>query len=275
MMLLNPVLLNPYMAGYLAGVFRYLADYTTTSIVNAVMFYLLESVVISILLTYLNRYILTFHPEYQHYVDNQYTVYFLICFHLSVACMNTSFYFLASTDYDNARRLASSESHHALDVYLSEPTFIYASEYNGAARIFCALGLLILILFSVFFLGSVGFFVRSVFIYKKMKGVVSKQSKFLLISTFIQVVLLVTFVFVPFIWATFTWSFNIQNIVNTTNGFVMLISMYGPVDMLCTLYFIVPYRRYVESIIFRGNKRPTGVFVVARASRSTNVMTEV
>uniref|UniRef100_A0A7E4V0L0 7TM_GPCR_Srx domain-containing protein n=1 Tax=Panagrellus redivivus TaxID=6233 RepID=A0A7E4V0L0_PANRE len=231
------------MAGFMAGVFRNIAGYSTTSITNAIVFFLLESVIIGVVLTYLNRYILTFHPEYQHYVDNQYTGWFLIGFHSIMGCLNIFFYFLASTDAENARTLASSESHHALDVYLTEPTFIYASELNGAARGLCKFGLFLLIIISFMFLGSVGFFIRNVFIYKKMKGVVSKMSQFLLNSTFIQVVLLVTFIFVPFIWATFTWSFTIHNIVNVTNGFVMLISMYGPIDMLCTLYFIVPYRR--------------------------------
>uniref|UniRef100_A0A7E4ZSE9 Serpentine Receptor, class J n=1 Tax=Panagrellus redivivus TaxID=6233 RepID=A0A7E4ZSE9_PANRE len=249
MILLNPVFLTPYFAGYMGGIFRNTAGYAATSAVSALCFSLFFNNILGTILSLVNRYILTFHPEWRKYLENKITISVIVAFHVFMYAMDVYFYFTAPENSDVGRNMAINETKNALKKYYNEPTFIYSSEQGGEARKIWIILFAIVFGLSFILLTSAAIFIRNVLVFRRKKGVVSRTSFYLLISAVVQVVLCVVFLFIPIGWLALAYALNIQNRANLTNGLIMLVSIYGTVDTITTLYFIMPYRKFCLRLI--------------------------
>uniref|UniRef100_A0A7E4UYV1 Serpentine Receptor, class J n=1 Tax=Panagrellus redivivus TaxID=6233 RepID=A0A7E4UYV1_PANRE len=255
MITLNPVFLTPYFAGYMGGIFRNTAGYAATSAMTALCFSLFLNNVFGVILSLMNRYILTFHSEWRKYLENKFTISVIGAFHVFLYVMDIVFYYMAPANSDIGRLMAINETHTALRKYYNEPTFIYSSEYGGDSRKIWIVLFVIIFGLSSILLASAAIFIRNVLIFRKTKGVVSRTSLYLLISAVVQVVICVVFLFIPFGWLALAWACNIQNSANVTNGLITLVSMHGTVDVISTLYFIMPYRKFCLNLIGQNLRR--------------------
>uniref|UniRef100_A0A7E4VDX0 Serpentine Receptor, class T n=1 Tax=Panagrellus redivivus TaxID=6233 RepID=A0A7E4VDX0_PANRE len=255
MITLNPVFLTPYFAGYMGGIFRKSAGYAATSAMNALCFSLFLNNVVGVILSLVNRYILTFHPDWRKYLENKYTISLIVTFHISIYALDVACYFMALSDSEVIRTVAINETGTALQKYYNESTFIYFSLYGGFSRRLSLFFFVVICGLSGILLTSVAVFIKNVFFFRKTKGVISKTSQYLLISAFVQIVMCVLFLSVPFGWLVIALAFNIQDSANVTNGFIMLVSIHGFVDIVSTLYFIKPYRKYCLGLVGAFRKR--------------------
>uniref|UniRef100_A0A7E4ZU10 G protein-coupled receptor n=1 Tax=Panagrellus redivivus TaxID=6233 RepID=A0A7E4ZU10_PANRE len=255
MILLNPVFLSPYFAGYMGGIFRNVAGYTVTFVTCGICFILFINVIHAIQLSLLNRFILTFRPEWLSIIESKRFLYgfvgWLCLCHLAVCTI----LFIGSSNELQTRIIADEETFGALRPFYNESTLIYGRELNGLSRACSTVVVFTFFLLSLTLLGSVAWFISNVLTARKSVAVISTMTRSLLVSSLIQAFLCVLFLYIPIMCMTGAWAFNIHNSANVVNGFVMLMSMHGTVDMLSTLYFVVPYRKFCRRLVFKDARR--------------------
>uniref|UniRef100_A0A7E4V6M4 Serpentine receptor class gamma n=1 Tax=Panagrellus redivivus TaxID=6233 RepID=A0A7E4V6M4_PANRE len=216
---------------------------------TCVCFCLVSNVIISVVLSLTNRFILTFHQEYRKYLENKYTFgglfTFLVFFYITFSIL----FYASGTTSTEIRQKAQLERPGALDQFFSEASFVYLMDLNGTTRqvweifFFCFLAQAVLLLLSV------TWFVYNVFLVGKKTKIISKTSKSLVISSVFQAFICVVFLFSPVLWVVGSGAFNVQNSANVSNALVTLISLHGTIDMLTTLYFVVPYRKFCKGLL--------------------------
>uniref|UniRef100_A0A7E4ZRR6 G_PROTEIN_RECEP_F1_2 domain-containing protein n=1 Tax=Panagrellus redivivus TaxID=6233 RepID=A0A7E4ZRR6_PANRE len=248
MILYNPVVLMPYIAGYSGGIFRSFGTYESSAIAITVGFCLYYCALFGAILSFINRYILAFRPESKKYLESKYTFAYIAWLH-GGACAGIAIFLLTTAPRGSTvRQVVDQETHGALNEYLSEPTFVYFQDINGSARailLFCALVILgFLLLFSL----VVIWFIANVFIYKRKATSITKLSRSLIICSLVQLLLCVVFLFCPYIIGVGSLALRLEN-GDFVNALCGIVSLHGTADILSTLYFIVPYRKFCVQLL--------------------------
>uniref|UniRef100_A0A7E4VMF0 Serpentine Receptor, class T n=1 Tax=Panagrellus redivivus TaxID=6233 RepID=A0A7E4VMF0_PANRE len=163
--------------------------------------------------------------------------------------------FTTMKDNESLRMFIVQESGDVLVPYFNEVTFMYVGELGGITRKVCAFFAILFIILILVLLGCILYFTKSVFFQKQTSTILTKTAKSLIVSSIVQGIVCCTFTFIPFGSLLFIWAFKIENSANFINHACIVSTLHGVVDMLCTLYFVKPYRRYCCNIILRLKRR--------------------
>uniref|UniRef100_A0A7E4V7C1 G_PROTEIN_RECEP_F1_2 domain-containing protein n=1 Tax=Panagrellus redivivus TaxID=6233 RepID=A0A7E4V7C1_PANRE len=227
-----------------SGIFRDRGSYGFTVVATTLSLIIYVNAVIGIALSLINRYVFTFIPAKKKYFDNKYTLFLIFLLHISLYIVIIVILAFTATDATTIRSYAKSETGTALLEYFNEQTFIYVSEFGTRTRSICQSASAAFVIFIFSSLMGIIWFTISVTLYRKKPSIISKTSKSLIIAAIVQTLLCAFMLYTPMFVVVFTSGFNIQGSTNVVNAFMILISYHGTVDMLCTLYFVVPYRNY-------------------------------
>uniref|UniRef100_A0A7E4VFV6 G-protein coupled receptors family 1 profile domain-containing protein n=1 Tax=Panagrellus redivivus TaxID=6233 RepID=A0A7E4VFV6_PANRE len=171
---------------------------------------------------------------------------------------------MASTSAEAIRELAAKESPGALDEFFSESTFVYAGELDGLTRTVCFVCALFMTFILLVFIASVIWFIFQVLKLVKTDVHLSQASTSLLISSAVQATLFVVFLFMPITCMLISWAYCLDNTANIINALVLIMSIHGTLDMLTTLYFVVPYRNYIVSLFSRKQTHMVSINISVR-----------
>uniref|UniRef100_A0A7E4V6V2 Serpentine Receptor, class T n=1 Tax=Panagrellus redivivus TaxID=6233 RepID=A0A7E4V6V2_PANRE len=253
--LLNPVFLNPYIAGYMAGTFQHTGSYEFTVAASTICFMLYINTVISITISLANRYVFTFYQQRRKMLENKYTFFAVGCLYVSFYCIFLGLYVITATDAETIRNYARNETGNALNAFYFEPSLIYISEFGSKSRMIFKYMFFFLMILATTLIISVVWFIVNVAKRRGSISIITKTAKSLILSSIFQALLSVIMLFTPIISIMFTWGFYIHNSATVVNALVTLLSFHGTVDMISTLYFVVPSRNYCKSLLWRITKR--------------------
>uniref|UniRef100_A0A7E4W161 G protein-coupled receptor n=1 Tax=Panagrellus redivivus TaxID=6233 RepID=A0A7E4W161_PANRE len=136
--LLNPVLLNPYLSGFMSGILGPFIPYEGTLAICCICFCLLANMIVAVCLSVTNRFFFMFRPDFRKYLENKYTMCCLIGCHLSAYALVCVLFLVTATSPTILRQIAHNESSGLLDIYFDEPSLIYVSKYDVLPRMpFC------------------------------------------------------------------------------------------------------------------------------------------
>uniref|UniRef100_A0A7E5A1P3 Serpentine Receptor, class T n=1 Tax=Panagrellus redivivus TaxID=6233 RepID=A0A7E5A1P3_PANRE len=253
MLIFNPVFLSPYIAGYMEGILHNVASYECSVVATTLSFIVYVNTAIGVTVSLVNRYIFTFFPQYRPLLENKITIICLVLFQLAVHSVTIFLFVSTASDADTNRNYAKKETHTALEQYYLQPGFIYLSEYGTVTRSLNKFMFGGLVVISSILAASVILFIKNV-IKQKKTSIISKTAKSLIVSSIMQAILCICMLYTPMLLILGTWGFNIRNSSNIVNIFVTLLSIHGTFDMVSTLYFIIPYRKYCKNLLTCARK---------------------
>uniref|UniRef100_A0A7E4ZR74 G_PROTEIN_RECEP_F1_2 domain-containing protein n=1 Tax=Panagrellus redivivus TaxID=6233 RepID=A0A7E4ZR74_PANRE len=245
---LHPVFLSPFMAAFQGGFLRHISTARITAVLVCMSIFLFINTATGVFLSLLNRLSHMFSDKIVEYLHKKLVFPCIIAFHLLMYASIT-YAILSSMDTnENVRKLIIAETGDLLDVYLGEPSLMYISELGGVTRKVCIGFMIGFIILSICLLGCVVLFISSVNTYKHNSKSVSKVSSSLIVSSIVQAILCVTFLFIPFALLSFFWGFRIEKSANPINVVCVFMACHGTIDMFCILFFVKPYWRFVTNI---------------------------
>uniref|UniRef100_A0A7E4VM04 7TM_GPCR_Srx domain-containing protein n=1 Tax=Panagrellus redivivus TaxID=6233 RepID=A0A7E4VM04_PANRE len=192
----NPVLLTPYNAGLAAGIVDNFASYNTCVYGLAIGVCFFINVISSVFITLTNRFIFMFYPDSRRYLENKYTMSGIVIFHFVMYSFAFGIMISTMTSHNQTRFEAARDHPGAMEEYFKFNSFAYIS--GGELRYFLLrIGLGVAGCLVLLLLISVTFFIVNVFIYKKTATVISKTSKFLIVSSILQALICIVFLMFP------------------------------------------------------------------------------
>uniref|UniRef100_A0A7E4ZTA5 G_PROTEIN_RECEP_F1_2 domain-containing protein n=1 Tax=Panagrellus redivivus TaxID=6233 RepID=A0A7E4ZTA5_PANRE len=201
-------------------------------------------------------------------MDNKCTlsmvVLFIVTFHMLIA----GAIYLSSTNVETSKDLALNETGHSLLKYFNEPSFYYAGENGGKTR---SIGKIVVFMIGcalVPFVTCIIVFIVHVVHNAKSINNHARTARSLVIVVLVQALLCVNMIMIPSLWIMVSWAWNIEHSLELTNYFMTLLSLHGIADAICTIYCVMPYRRYVVSLFTR--KKIVKVNHVSNTSQPTN-----
>uniref|UniRef100_A0A7E4UQW7 Serpentine Receptor, class T n=1 Tax=Panagrellus redivivus TaxID=6233 RepID=A0A7E4UQW7_PANRE len=240
----NPVFLTPYMSGFAAGLFRNSMPSEVIAVLTIIGFCILGNTLNGVFLSLMNRYIFMFHKNLRKRLQNKATLVVTVFLHIFFYFIFIFFVRFSITDHDTLARKAIAETHGALTEYLSEKSLVYVSEDGGIPRKLCIGAFYMLLSVAILLMSTVVWFIAKVFILKKNSTVLTKLSRSMSLSALIQAILCLGLLFVPNMCLLLSIGFKIPNSANIVNGMFLLVALHGTLDMICTLYFVRPYRKF-------------------------------
>uniref|UniRef100_A0A7E4ZTT4 G_PROTEIN_RECEP_F1_2 domain-containing protein n=1 Tax=Panagrellus redivivus TaxID=6233 RepID=A0A7E4ZTT4_PANRE len=187
-------------------------------------------------------------------MDNKYTITVIIIFIFLYQCGLSSAIYLATTDAETCRQLAVNETGGSLVKYFNESTFYYTGENGGTTRVFCYLGFVVIGIVLIPFAACIIVFIAHVIYKSKSINKTAQTARSLVLMVTVQAVLCISMVIFPVMWILAGWTWNLNHDVELTNYLIVLLSFHGIVDAFCTLYCVMPYRRFVLSLFQRKQK---------------------
>uniref|UniRef100_A0A7E4WAQ1 7TM GPCR serpentine receptor class x (Srx) domain-containing protein n=1 Tax=Panagrellus redivivus TaxID=6233 RepID=A0A7E4WAQ1_PANRE len=131
-----------------------------------------------------------------------------------------------------------------LESWVSEKSIVYIWGHVGRRNFFFYVGLCVLSLLFFGLVGIVIWFIVSFNILKRTSKTISTHSTYLLTAVLFQTGTFLLFLFGPSIFILSCWTFEIQGSTNAVNIALIFVCFHGMADMLCTLYFVKPYRTF-------------------------------
>uniref|UniRef100_A0A7E4VYH8 Serpentine Receptor, class T n=1 Tax=Panagrellus redivivus TaxID=6233 RepID=A0A7E4VYH8_PANRE len=236
----SPVLLSPYLAGFPSGFLRNIGTPIVTAIFTEVFLFFYLNSLLGVFLTLMNRFIAVFHSELEKWFHSKVSIVTIAIVHILIDgfflhCIIRAIILNTLSDIDTGK---------ALEPWFREKGLINFPEYGGYTRtalffVFCFVGILFFVL-----VGTIIWFICKVFIGRKTSKILNKHSTSLLLSALVQAGCCIIFSYIPMLFILYCWSFAPKNSANASNIALAFFSVYGTVDMLCTLYFVKPYRQY-------------------------------
>uniref|UniRef100_A0A7E4VIV4 Uncharacterized protein n=1 Tax=Panagrellus redivivus TaxID=6233 RepID=A0A7E4VIV4_PANRE len=172
-LLYSPVMMGSYLAVYAAGVYGYFA--TTEMLYLSLFLGCAGSIHIfyGIFLSLSNRFVFLFKPHLKKWLHNKYTLALIVLCH---AGFDAIFIWGAESsvmNHDAMVELARNETGHTFDAWLSDPRFLYVSEFDGRLRAFSFIVLCTLIVIFFTLVGIMIWFIVMVFILKRTSKTLS------------------------------------------------------------------------------------------------------
>uniref|UniRef100_A0A7E4WE37 7TM_GPCR_Srx domain-containing protein n=1 Tax=Panagrellus redivivus TaxID=6233 RepID=A0A7E4WE37_PANRE len=134
MVLGNPVVLSPYTAGFMGGIFQSIATYSTAVFLVAVGFIIFTNNIVATILSLLNRYIFMFYPGSRRYLENKCTFGTIIVFLSTIYGLIITSVARSKRDYSVVRQYAIDEGNMALQEFFYEPSFLYVRDKGTNIR---------------------------------------------------------------------------------------------------------------------------------------------
>uniref|UniRef100_A0A7E4V0N4 G protein-coupled receptor n=1 Tax=Panagrellus redivivus TaxID=6233 RepID=A0A7E4V0N4_PANRE len=198
----------------------------------------------SIFLSLVNRFVFLFHPHWQKYLHNKYTIFYIIFCHTFFDLVYAAGCWRSLMNHDAMEQRARSDYGNTLEKWFKEPSFIYVPEFYGITRTFGFAGFILLVIVFFLFVGIAVWFIVNVFIYKKASKTLNDHSAFLLIAVLAQTGCFLVFMYIPSMVVVYCWTLAVDNSANVVNSVAQLMTIHGTVEMVTMLYFITPYKIY-------------------------------
>uniref|UniRef100_A0A7E4ZQP0 Serpentine Receptor, class T n=1 Tax=Panagrellus redivivus TaxID=6233 RepID=A0A7E4ZQP0_PANRE len=251
----SPVIFNNCLGAVFTGfLLRSIGSYRFTQILTIGAISLLGNTFAAVILSMVNRFLFVFTPSKRVYMDNKYTLTLIIVFIIIFHILFASAILLSSTDAETCKQLAVHETGDSLVKYFNEPSFYYAGENEGKTRfigfvIFCMISFAVL----PFAACIIVFIIHVVYNSKSLHSKVLTARSLVMVVT-VQAMLCVCMVMFPTMWILASWTWNLNHDIELTNYVIILLSLHGIADAICTFYCVMPYRRYVISLFV--SKKP-------------------
>uniref|UniRef100_A0A7E4WCW9 G protein-coupled receptor n=1 Tax=Panagrellus redivivus TaxID=6233 RepID=A0A7E4WCW9_PANRE len=253
---IKPIYLSPYLAGFSGGILRPVMTYELFRIFTCLSYCAAGTCAVSVTLAVVYRFFFMFRPSFKVLLENKFTFTFLTAVHLIAYAIFADITVLQRVPKEDLITLAQSTTGNALSSYYNEPGFYVLYNMEGASRRTYLIVVIVLGAISALLFGSIAYAIVFVFLNRKTQQIISKKAKSLLISSLSQAFLCVFFLCGPIMVVLSTMALDIGNSTNVANTAGTLLSFHGTLDMLSTLYFVMPYRKYCASLFgFEGCKK--------------------
>uniref|UniRef100_A0A7E4W5H8 G-protein coupled receptors family 1 profile domain-containing protein n=1 Tax=Panagrellus redivivus TaxID=6233 RepID=A0A7E4W5H8_PANRE len=272
--LMSPAIFNNCLGAVMTGfLMRSIGSYTLTQIVTVMAISLIGNTFVAVILCMVNRFLFVFTPSKRVYMDNKYTLsgvaLFMVCYHSLVA----SAIYLSTTDDATARQLAINETGDSLIQYFNEPSFYYTGENGGTPRSMARIVVYMIIFVLIPFVACIAVFIFHVINHAKSAHGSTVTALSLVIVVLAQALLCVSMIIFPATYNLASWAWNFRHGPGLTNYLVIVLSFHGIADAICTIYCVMPYRRYVVSLFTRKKKDVTIHVSTTSARRFRNSVT--
>uniref|UniRef100_A0A7E4VKX7 G-protein coupled receptors family 1 profile domain-containing protein n=1 Tax=Panagrellus redivivus TaxID=6233 RepID=A0A7E4VKX7_PANRE len=183
---------------------------------------------------------------------------FIVLIHLFLDYLFYACYNSTKSNHTFIVERAHNTTGNLLDEWLDEQSLIFIADNNGETRASFFIALVILVVVLIMFCCIGIWFIRTLIILKKTSKTLNEKSTFLLTTAIVQAGVFIVFLYIPSIVITACWSFAIENTGNVVNIALVFFCLHGTADILCTLYFVTPYRLYCISLVpaFLKKKKP-------------------
>ncbi|KAE9552528.1 hypothetical protein FO519_004270 [Halicephalobus sp. NKZ332] len=246
--LVKPVILSPYLAGYQAGIFSK-TEFITTAISGLLLISLLFNTLTGIMMTMFNRYTVLFPAQWQEIFRKKLVLFGIVACH--VIFHSANFIYLFPKTNRNAHEFHIEAIKHDPEFahFMNESTFFFIALESYS------FGLSLSIMAYVA-LGGCCALIMGIFLYQlhanhQAHFIRDEVQKSLIVTALVQSFTTCLFVIgIPLTFLLFQ-AFRAQHTALATLIFCMVEHTYCPCDIIATLYFVAPYRRFVLYKIFR------------------------
>uniref|UniRef100_A0A7E4V7X6 7TM_GPCR_Srx domain-containing protein n=1 Tax=Panagrellus redivivus TaxID=6233 RepID=A0A7E4V7X6_PANRE len=207
-----------------------------------------------------NRFLFAYCPEKRVYMENKYTLAFIVLIHFVMYAVISFAFAYNSTDTETTRLIAFNETGTSLIKYFNEPSFYYNGDNGGKTRLFAKIAFFMIVGAFIPFIAVIIVFVVHVRKYTKLHSRHATIARSLMIVVTVQAVLCIVMLLFPISVLTATWGWNIEYNFDALNSVVVLLTLHGFFDTSCTLYCVAPYRRFIKSHFKRNKIRITVAF---------------
>ena len=265
--LVKPLFLLPVPGGIHVGVFRDVGDFHFTACAAILTFAFAGNCVIGLTATIGSRYMLAFPSPLTEWFSFKITIWCMVIFSLIIYVMLClAFFPLAQMDVPQIRQWAL-EYDPFLENYFDEPSFFVVPHWmvdTPSVAVLCLIGFLILIsgVFLIFFM----------YLALKFRSVTAAKLKYsLIMSSIVQVFMTGFLLVIPITFFFVFVAFDIRKSATSTCACLCVIMSHCLVEYFATLYYILPYRKYIKKVIDEKILRKTKNVMIIQISQ-TNVM---
>uniref|UniRef100_A0A7E4UUM0 G_PROTEIN_RECEP_F1_2 domain-containing protein n=1 Tax=Panagrellus redivivus TaxID=6233 RepID=A0A7E4UUM0_PANRE len=256
LIIILPLFFENYLGGFMAGPsFRQIGSYNFSVCATIVVFCMFINAYTSVVFSVVNRFVFVFHPSKRALFNHKFTISGIVIFHIIVYIVFAQVIIMASSDGGTTRRQAHNEAQGILDQYFDEPTFIYISENGGKTRIILKLTFYCMVVMVIFLFACIAFFLFNVIYRTKTTIMSSKVAKSLVIDALLQTILCIFMLIIPIVFSLRIWGWNVRSNFDIVNHMELILCFHGFANTLCTLFCVVPYRRYFLSCISNAKSK--------------------
>uniref|UniRef100_A0A914P9U1 G-protein coupled receptors family 1 profile domain-containing protein n=1 Tax=Panagrolaimus davidi TaxID=227884 RepID=A0A914P9U1_9BILA len=196
-------------------------------------------------ITILSRYLLAFPTALTKWYNLKVGIIFVLTIVIFAYIITAyTFSYVFSPEKETIRQWSAAYN---LEKFLIEPAFTIVP-YSYLSNV-CFFLLIILPFIGGLFIALLIFFIYLV--KTKQSLTVAKLSRSLIVSSSVQILCTFILLLLPFSFIVLTWYFKIQNTANIICVINCIIASHSLMEFIATLYFIIPYRKFVLKLFER------------------------
>uniref|UniRef100_A0A7E4W7I8 7TM_GPCR_Srx domain-containing protein n=1 Tax=Panagrellus redivivus TaxID=6233 RepID=A0A7E4W7I8_PANRE len=260
----SPVFMGPFMGGYVGGLFRNVISTELTYLVAFVSLILFVHMLFGLFFSLFNRFVFIFQPKLKKLMHNKITLGCVAMLHFILDAYLIWLYDNAYMTHDETDFAIHYETGNVLDTWVVEKSIVYMGQHGGRKNFYCLVALCCGVVLFFGLVGIIIWFIAHVFMLKKTSVTLSSHSTYLLTTVLVQTGAFLVFLFGPSLFVLSCWTLAIPGSTTAVNVAATIIFFHEIIDILCTLYFVKPYREYCLSKISR--------YIPARISAKTSIV---